>query len=48
MRLTISKALLLASFATPAMADPIADFYKGRTISMTISSAPTISLLKFF
>jgi len=39
MRLTISKALLLASFATPAMADPIADFYKGRTISMTISSA---------
>jgi tripartite-type tricarboxylate transporter receptor subunit TctC len=39
MRLTISKALLLASVASPAMADPIADFYKGRTISMTISSA---------
>lgn len=39
MRLTIGKALMLASCASPAMADPIADFYKGRTISMTISSA---------
>lgn len=41
MRLSpILSFLALAGFAAPAAADPIAEFYKGRTMSMVISSAP--------